>query len=138
MEWVSKYLNISNSRRFSRELEEVKCKSENETVKVLEYLENTDCTVSAIKPRLTPQLIAILAPKSTDSVPKQLKSNQMATASAADLGTEEAYLSDVGHERTEMLEKSSHPSSARMVVESFCGICAALLTCILFGYEMKM
>ena len=143
MQWVSAYLKMTKSLRFSRELETVQCKLGNETMKILEYLENNDCKPSSIKPRLTPSLITDLMIRST-SAPVELnsqksmdssnhKSKSKTTISVVDEGTDGAYLRDVVNERTEMND-SPEPGRAGMNYESFLVVFTALLFVNIFGY----
>lgn len=137
MQWVSAYQKISNSRQFSRELEGVMCIFENGTMKMLEYLEKTDCKVSVIKPRLSPPLVTNLVTKSMDGVPVELnsqKSNPLATAAVADQGTEEAYLSDIVSERAKLGDDSSNPGGTGMNTQSFLIVFSAFLTLIIIKY----
>lgn len=143
MKWVDAYLKTSKSRRFSRELETVQCTLGNETMKILEYLESTDCKTSVIRPRLTPPLINDLVTKSTIA-PVELNSQKTVeskiqkgkpkvTTSTVEEGTDEAYLRDVVNERTEMND-SSEPGRAGMNYESFFVICIALFIVSISGY----
>lgn len=143
MQWVDAYLKTSKSRRFSRELETVQCTLGNETMKILEFLENRDCKTPVIKPRLTPPLINHLVTKST-SAPVELNSQKTVeskiqkgkpkvTASTIEEGTDEAYLRDVVNERTEMND-SSEPGRAGINNESFFVVCVALFIVIISGY----
>lgn len=139
MQWVAVYFKANKSHRFYRELEAVQCKSDNETMKVLEYLDTVDCKKSAMKPRLSPALTTNFATKSTESVPVELNSQkskpETSPISVAE-STDEAYLSDTVNERAQ--QDDSGNRSDRLNVQFYLSISLISLALILGTMQREM